>query len=97
MLFRSWIDTFPEKEKQMFEDLIVEMAAQETIEAKLYKALDKLEAVISHNESSIQTWLPLEYDLQYTYGQKEVQFSSYLKELKAYIDQWTKSKIEAGE
>ena len=95
--YQAWIDTFPEKEKQMFEDLIVEMAAQETIEAKLYKALDKLEAVISHNESSIQTWLPLEYDLQYTYGQKEVQFSSYLKELKAYIDQWTKSKIEAGE
>ena len=32
-----------------------------------YKALDKLEALISHNESDIETWLPLEYDLQLSY------------------------------
>ena len=73
------------------------MEAQQSVEAKLYKALDRLEAVISHNESSIDTWLPLEYDLQYTYGQKEVQFSAYLKDLKACIDQWTTKKIETSQ
>lgn len=95
--YQAWIDTFPKKEKQMFQDLISEMEAQQSVEAKLYKALDRLEAVISHNESSIDTWLPLEYDLQYTYGQKEVQFSAYLKDLKACIDQWTTKKIETSQ
>lgn len=93
--YQAWIDTFPETEKKMFQDLMVEMEAQQSVEAKLYKALDRLEAVISHDESSIETWLPLEYDLQYTYGQKEVQFSSYLKDLKIYIDQWTTTKIQS--
>lgn len=69
------------------------MEAQETQEAKLYKALDKLEAVISHNESDRDTWLPLEYDLQFTYPEKAVQFSSWLKELKQAVDTWTREKI----
>ena len=32
------------------------MAALETTEARIYKALDKFEAVIQHNESPIDTW-----------------------------------------
>ena len=43
--------------------LFTEMNALKTEEAKVYKALDKLEAVIAHNESDISTWLPLEYEL----------------------------------
>lgn len=46
-----------------------EMSVLETQEAKIYKALDKLEAVISHNESDISTWEDHEYDLQLTYGE----------------------------
>ena len=30
-----------------------------------------MEAVIQHNEADIATWLPLEYDLQLTHGEKE--------------------------
>ncbi len=66
----------------------------QTPEAKLYKALDKMEAVIQHNEADISTWLPLAYDLQLTYGAKEVAFSPYLSGLKKCIDTWTKDKIE---
>lgn len=40
-----------------------EMEALQTKEARVYKALDKLEAVIQHNQSDIRTWLPLEYEL----------------------------------
>ena len=72
------------------------MNAQETPEAKLYKALDKLEAVIQHNESDISTWLPLEYDLQLTYGAENVRFSPYLQKLKAQIDCRTREKIARG-
>ena len=64
-----------------------------TDEARLYKALDNLEAVIQHNESDISTWLPLEYDLQLTYGADKVGFSPYLQSLKADIDDWTRRKI----
>jgi len=53
-----------------------------------------MEAVISHNESDISTWLPLEYDLQLTYGAENVAFSPYMTELKAQIDVWTREKIK---
>lgn len=93
-LFNRWVESFPAFQENQFLELLSEMSALETKEAKLYKALDKLEAVIQHNESDISTWLELEYDLQLTYGNEEVQFSEYLKELKEYIDCWTKRKIE---
>ena len=38
-----------------------------------------MEAVIQHNEASLETWLPLEYELQFTYGEKETQEFSYRK------------------
>ena len=72
--------------------MLSEMDAMDTVEARVYKALDKLEAVISHNESDIRTWIPLEYNLQLTYGAENVQFSEYLKGLKAEIDKWTREK-----
>lgn len=89
----GWIETFPEPAKTQFTQLLAEMNAMETDEARLYKALDNLEAVIQHNESDISTWLPLEYDLQLTYGADKVGFSPYLQELKAEIDQVTRRKI----
>jgi len=69
------------------------MDVQQTDEARIWKALDKLEAVIQHNESDISTWLPLEYDLQLTHGSEQVKFSSVLTGLKAAIDEVTKEKI----
>ncbi len=94
--FNQWIDSFPEFQKKQFSSLLLEMEALQSKEAKLYKALDKLEAVIQHNESDISTWLPLEYDLQLTYGRENVEFSPYLKNLKDHIDNWTKEKIASG-
>ena len=87
------VAAFPQAQKEEFQSLLEEMAALETVEAKLYKALDKLEALIQHNESDLSTWLPLEYELQFTYGQEQMQFSPYVKELRAAVDQWTARKI----
>lgn len=92
--FRQWIERFPDPAKTTFQSLLKEMDAQETPEAKLFKALDKLEAVIAHNESDIETWLDLEYEFQYIYGAKQVTFSDYLIRLKEEIDHWTTQKIE---
>lgn len=63
-------------------ELFREMQEQQTTEAKLYKALDKLEALIQHNEADLSTWIPLEYDLQMTYGTKECSFAHYINELR---------------
>lgn len=93
-IYSEWINGFPEIQKRQFQSLLTEMSELETKEAKLYKALDKMEAVIQHNEADIASWLPLEYDLQLTYGAEEVAFSPYLTKLKEYIDEWTRDKIE---
>jgi len=73
------------------------MDALETDEARLYKALDKLEAVIQHNESDIATWLPREYELNLTYADENVAFSDYLKRLREEIRRETRDKIAAAE
>ena len=77
--------------------LYAEMDALETDEARLYKALDKLEAVIQHNESDIATWLPREYELNLTYADENVAFSDYLKRLREEIRRETRNKIAAAE
>lgn len=93
-LYEEWIAGFPEVQREQFRDLLTEMSALETKEAKLYKALDKMEAVIQHNEADIASWLPLEYDLQLTYGAAEVAFSPYLMKLKECVNRQTRDKIE---
>jgi len=92
-LLRSWVDTLPYSTRKSFTALLDEMDAQQTQEAKIYKALDKMEAVIAHNESDIATWLPLEYDLQLTYGTENVAFSPYMQALKERINEDTRKKI----
>ena len=89
----EWVDTFPEPSRTEFRSLLAEMNTLQTREARIYKALDNLEAVIQHDESDISTWLPLEYDLQLTYGADKVAFSPYLTALKAEIDHMTRRKI----
>ena len=93
-LLMNWVQTLPADSRQEWTALLTEMNALETWEAKIYKALDKLEAVIQHNESDISTWIPLEYDLQLTYGEENVEFSPYLRSLKQAVNDWTKRKID---
>lgn len=95
-VFNEWIESFPSPYREEFVELLQEMNQRVTEEAKLYKALDNLEAVIQHDEADISTWLPLEYNLQLTYGADKVGFSAYLQELKASIDEKTKAKISAS-
>ena len=65
--------------------LYAEMNAQETKESKLYKALDKLEALIQHNESPLDTWSENEYELNKTYAFDTVEFSFDAMKLKEYF------------
>ena len=92
-LFDAWVQTLPEDTRAEFTALLGEMNELATTEARIYKALDKMEAVLQHNESDISTWLPLEYDLQLTYGAENVAFSPYLQGLKDELNRQTREKI----
>ena len=92
----DWVKNLPEPYASEMAALYAEMDALETPEAKLYKSIDKLEAVIQHNESPISTWEPHEYELNRTYATDIVQFSDYLKVLRAEILKDTNDKIAAG-
>ncbi len=87
------ISNLPEPYKKELTMLFIEMQEQRTMESKIYKALDKMEVLIQHNEADISTWIPLEYELNLTHGEKEVAFSNYMKELKQAINEDTINKI----
>ena len=92
-LLREWVEQLPAPFREEMAELYQEMEARETTEAKIYKVLDNLEAVIQHNEADISTWADHEYDLQRTYGVDKVQFSDYLKTLRQEILEETEEKI----
>ncbi|MDR0294320.1 MAG: HD domain-containing protein [Oscillospiraceae bacterium] len=77
----------PENLATEYEGLFSEIAGLRTEEAKLLKALDNLEALISHNEAPLDTWLPREYSENLTYGTDNVAYSEYLQSLKEEIRQ----------
>ncbi len=93
-LLNQWIKTLPDEVAQNMESLYAEMDAQQTTEAKIYKALDKLEALIQHNESPIDTWSENEYELNKTYAFDTVAFSNWLTELRRAILEETLEKID---
>ena len=96
LLYR-WVASLPEPFATDMREMYDEMAARETFEARIYKAMDSLEAVIQHNESDIATWEPHEYELNRTYAYDRVQFSEYMKDLRAAIRAETEAKIEKSE
>lgn len=92
----NWVRSLPKKKADEMLALYQEMEERQTPEAKLYKCIDGLEAVIQHNFSDISTWLPNEYTLNQTYAQDRVGFSPYLTALREEMRKDTLQKIEAG-
>ena len=92
----DWIETLPQPYAGEMLALYGEMAALQTTEAKIYKAIDNMEAVIQHNESPLESWLPEEYPLNLTYGTDKVAFSAYLTALRAAVREETERKIAEG-
>ena len=92
-LLSHWVNTMPAELSGQMRTLYQEMDAQETGEARLYKALDKLEALIQHNESPLRTWSENEYELNKRYAFDTVAFSDWLKALRKEILADTLEKI----
>lgn len=85
--------SFPAPVSTDFLELYIEMEKLETKEAKFYKALDKLEAVIQHNEADISSWTEFEKELNLTYGYDHVKEFDYLKRLRDEMKKDTLKKI----
>ncbi|MBR6917987.1 MAG: HD domain-containing protein [Clostridia bacterium] len=94
MLF-GWVASLPEPISSEMASLYREMEEMQTDEAKLYKALDNLEAVITHNEADLSTWIEKEFTLNLTYGEERCACSPYLTELRSLIREITEKKIGA--
>ena len=91
---KKFLRELPNPYRNELTGLFSEMEALQTCESKLYKSLDKIEAVIQHNEADISTWLPLEYELQLSHGEKECSFSTFTRLLKEECNRITREKIK---
>lgn len=90
------VSLLPETLQNEFYVLFSEMYDMNTAEAKLYKSLDNLEALISHNEADLATWLPNEYHDNLVYGQENCEWSDWTKALKEEIRIDSVRKIESS-
>ena len=77
--------------------LFAEMEALETPGAKLYKAIDRIEAVIQHNEAPLDTWIELERTLNLEYGVKDCANFPFMAELRELAADDTRKKLADAE
>nr|MBQ6242254.1 HD domain-containing protein [Lachnospiraceae bacterium] len=96
-LLMEWVASLPSPYREEMRALYDEMIARETLEARIYKAMDSLEAVIQHNESDLATWGAHEFELNRHYAEDRVAFSPYLTELRRVIREETEERIREFE
>ena len=94
-LLAEWVSTLPQPFREEMAALYREMNERKTLEARIFKAMDSLEALIQHNESNLSTWSENEYELNMHYADDKVSFSPYLTSLRELIRKDTIAKIEA--
>ena len=92
-LLSGWVRTLPEPFRGEMDALYREMSARQTPEARLFKALDNMEAVIQHNESDLATWSENEFTLNLTYGFDKAAWSPVLTALRQAVREETEVKI----
>ena len=83
----------PRPRQEEMRDIFREVREKKTPEARLVNAMDKLEALIQHNEADLSTWLPLEYELQLTYGEKETRDIPWMAALRERVNQDSVKKM----
>ena len=95
---KDLLATLPKELGNELQALFDEMNAKKTPEARLFKALDNMEAVVSHNEADLSTWIPFEFEENLVYGEENCQWSPWTKALREQLRQDSIRKIqEQGE
>jgi putative hydrolase of HD superfamily len=93
---RKIIETLPNKMQKRLLNTWKEYEDYQTEEAKLVKALDKLEVIIQHNEADISTWDPKEYSYNLIHGLKYMDFNEFIRNFRSVVDEQTREKIKAA-
>ncbi|WP_220702146.1 HD domain-containing protein [Trinickia fusca] len=89
-------EMLPEINGEEVERLWREFETSSSIEAKVAKALDKLEAQIQHNEAPLATWLDVERNLMHSL-EAYTSFDTFLDGIRSIVVDEAKSKIaESG-
>jgi putative hydrolases of HD superfamily len=84
----------PENIRQRFLALWREYNNGETKEAKLAKALDKMETIIQHNQGNNPGGFDYEFNLEY--GKEYAFFNPVVRTLREIIDKETRSKVKSS-
>lgn len=88
------LSVLPEKLKNELGDLFQQMQEMKTPEAKLWRALDMMEAVFQHNEADVSTWIELERTLNLVYGNEEIYKFDELSSLRDMLREDSLKKLE---
>lgn len=74
-------------------DIWQEFQAKQTYESKFIHALNKLEAIIQHNEADISTWVDWNIQHNRKAASDECRFDSYLTELSRLLQEQVDRKL----
>ena len=96
-LLSVWVSSLPSPFREEMQALYQELNERKTVEARIFKAMDSLEALVQHNESDIATWSDNEFELNMHYADDKVAFSPYLRALREEIRQDTAAKIRKAD
>lgn len=94
-LLSAWVGSLPEPFRTEMAELYREMEARQTTEARIFKALDNMEAVIQHNESDLSSWSENEFTLNLSYGADKAAFSPVLAALRRAVREETEARIRS--
>jgi putative hydrolase of HD superfamily len=89
------LQNLPKQTQTYFQELWLEFEENQTAEAKLAHALDKLEVVIQHNEADIVTWHEKEYEMNVTYGTEQCVYNPLLQQLRDLVRHETSKKMKS--
>ncbi len=92
---KGLLKRLPQSYEEELTGLFHEMNERNTLEARIYKALDSMECIIQHNQAPLSTWLPLEHELNLVYGKENTAFSPYMEELRRNVNEDTREKLRA--
>lgn len=88
----SLVKYLPDSLKLRLTDLWNEYNAAGTLEAKLVKALDKLETIMQHNQGSNPS--DFDYEFNLSYGKSYMDFNTVIKDIRELVDSETREKCK---
>jgi putative hydrolase of HD superfamily len=89
-----FLEPLPEPQRLEFLGLWEEYEAAETPEARLAKALDKMETIIQHNQGANPPGFDYAFNLDY--GRRYTDYHPVLAELRAELDESTRQRAEGA-